>query len=179
MRSNILSRFPLLILVLATSIVGGCKHPSWKQKASHQGTGTPYGETSIRPLNDSDIPEGERPHLSGDWQSGQFPAVYFDYDSAMISPEELPKLKSIADHLKDHYGNLVIEGHCDERGTTEYNRALGERRALAAREQLVHLGVAANRISTISYGEDRPADFGHDGAAWSKNRRCEFMIVNY
>jgi peptidoglycan-associated lipoprotein len=71
-----------------------------------------------------------------------------------------------------------VEGHCDERGTAEFNRALGERRALAAREELVKQGADGSRITTISYGSDRPADMGHDEAAWSKNRRCEFVVVN-
>jgi peptidoglycan-associated lipoprotein len=70
-----------------------------------------------------------------------------------------------------------VEGHCDERGTAEYNRALGERRAGAAREELVRMGVEAERITTISYGKDRPADPGHDEASWAKNRRCEFSAI--
>jgi peptidoglycan-associated lipoprotein len=73
---------------------------------------------------------------------------------------------------------LRIEGHCDERGTEEYNRALGERRALAAREYLVlQKGLDASLVDTISYGEDRPADTGHNEAAWSKNRRDEFILL--
>ena len=72
---------------------------------------------------------------------------------------------------------LLIEGHCDERGTEEYNRSLGERRALAVREYLVRLGIQASRIRTISYGFDRPVDNGHNEAAWSKNRRDEFIVL--
>jgi peptidoglycan-associated lipoprotein len=84
----------------------------------------------------------------------------------------------VADWMKSNPGKkLVVEGYCDERGTAEYNRALGERRAQAAREELVHMGVDPSRISTSSYGSDRPADPGHDEAAWAKNRRCEFAIV--
>jgi peptidoglycan-associated lipoprotein len=72
---------------------------------------------------------------------------------------------------------LIIEGHCDERGTAEYNRALGERRALAAREELARKGVANGRMSTVSYGKDQPVDPSHDDTAWSRNRRCEFVIA--
>ena len=109
---------------------------------------------------------------------GQFAPVLFDYDSARIRPSEVSKLETVAAYVKSNPGKLVIEGHCDERGTAEYNRALGERRALAAREELVKLGVDSSRMSTISYGKDRPAEMGHDEAAWAKNRRCEFVVVN-
>ena len=73
---------------------------------------------------------------------------------------------------------LLIEGNCDERGTEEYNRALGERRALAAREALAKRGVSPERIRTISYGKDKPTDPGHDDAAWSKNRRADFVLLH-
>jgi peptidoglycan-associated lipoprotein len=108
---------------------------------------------------------------------GQFAAVLFDYDSARIRPSEEPKLEAVAAYLKANPGKLVVEGHCDERGTAEYNRALGERRAIAARDELVKLGTDASRMTTISYGKDRPADPGHDEGAWAKNRRCEFVVV--
>ena len=109
---------------------------------------------------------------------GQFASVYFDFDSAKIRPSEVSKLEAVASRLKSNPNTkLVVEGHCDERGTAEYNRALGERRAQAAREKLVALGVDASRITTISYGKDKPADPGHDEAAWAKNRRCEFAVV--
>jgi peptidoglycan-associated lipoprotein len=111
-------------------------------------------------------------------EHGQFAAVLFDYDSARIRPSEDSKLEAVAAYLKANPGKLVIEGHCDERGTAEYNRALGERRALAARDALVKLGVDASRMSTISYGKDRPVDPGHDETAWAKNRRCEFVVVS-
>jgi peptidoglycan-associated lipoprotein len=115
---------------------------------------------------------------AGGLQHGQFAAVLFDYDSARIRPSEISKLEAVAAYLRSNPGKLVIEGHCDERGTAEYNRALGERRALAARDELVKLGIEASRMSTISYGKDRPVDMGHDEAAWAKNRRCEFVVVS-
>lgn len=101
--------------------------------------------------------------------------IYFEFDRATLRKSEMGKLAVVAEHLKSNPGDaLLIEGHCDERGTEEYNRSLGERRALAAREYIVNLGVQADRIRTLSYGEDHPAVDGHDEAAWSKNRRCEF-----
>jgi peptidoglycan-associated lipoprotein len=74
--------------------------------------------------------------------------------------------------------DVLIEGHCDERGTVEYNLALGERRARSARDYMVSLGVSADRIQIISYGKERPVDFGHNEAAWAKNRRAEFSVTN-
>lgn len=105
--------------------------------------------------------------------------VYFDYDSSTIKSSEESKLASVASALKsDSSAKLLIEGNCDERGTEEYNRSLGERRALAAREALANAGVDAGRVATRSYGEDRPADHGHDQAAWAKNRRDEFVLLH-
>jgi peptidoglycan-associated lipoprotein len=81
--------------------------------------------------------------------------------------------------LKGHPGQaLRIEGNCDERGTEEYNRSLGERRALAVREELIRLGIDPTRADTISYGKDRPADPGHDESAWKKNRRDDFIVLS-
>lgn len=104
--------------------------------------------------------------------------VHFAFDSSVIRPEEKSKIAAVADYLKSNPADAVkIEGHCDERGTEEYNRALGERRALALRESVVGLGIDADRVDTISYGKDRPADPGHDESAWKANRRGEFILL--
>lgn len=104
--------------------------------------------------------------------------VYFDFDRSNVRPSERSKVEDVAGFLKGNLSNkLLIEGHCDERGTEEYNRALGERRALAIREYLANLGIGPERVRTLSYGEDRPAVDGHDEAAWSKNRRGEFILL--
>jgi len=103
--------------------------------------------------------------------------VYFDFDSSTIKSSEKKKVANVADYLKKNPGNgLEVEGHCDERGTDGYNRSLGERRALALREELARLGVDAMMIDTVSYGKDQPAVQGHDEAAWKKNRRGEFLL---
>jgi len=105
--------------------------------------------------------------------------VYFDYDSSAIRSGEQSKIAAVASALKsDPSAKLLIEGNCDERGTEEYNRSLGERRALSAREALANQGVDAGRIATRSYGEDRPADPAHNQAAWEKNRRDEFVLLH-
>jgi len=105
--------------------------------------------------------------------------IHFAFDSAAIKSGEKANLQSVADALKsDANAKLLIEGNCDDRGTEEYNRSLGERRALAAREALAKLGVSPDRIRTISYGKDKPADPGHDEAAWAKNRRDDFVLLH-
>ena len=103
--------------------------------------------------------------------------VYFDYNSPDLRAQYRPVLEKKAAWLKSHPEySLKIEGHCDERGTAEYNLALGERRAKVVMSYLVSLGVSPGRISTISYGEERPNASGHDERAWAKNRRAEFRL---
>jgi peptidoglycan-associated lipoprotein len=105
--------------------------------------------------------------------------VYFDYDSAAIKGSEESKLAAVASALKsDSSADLLIEGNCDERGTEEYNRALGERRALSSREALANAGIDASRVATRSYGQDRPADPGHTESSWRQNRRDEFVLLH-
>lgn len=103
--------------------------------------------------------------------------IHFAFDSSELSQQAQDLLKSKAKILKENSGvGLVIEGHCDERGTDEYNMALGERRARAAYEYLILLGVDADRMDLVSYGEERPLVEGHKEKAWAKNRRDEFKI---
>ena len=105
--------------------------------------------------------------------------IHFDFDSAAIKASEKSSLEAVAAALKsDASAKLLIEGYCDERGTEEYNRSLGERRALAAREALAKDGVDPSRIRTISYGKDKPADPANNEAAWTKNRRDEFVLLH-
>ena len=127
----------------------------------------------------SGIPQGPgHPGWPEDAETLKADTVYFDYDSSVIKPSEKTKVGAVADYLKSNSANAVkIEGHCDERGTEEYNRSLGERRALALREELVGLGTDATRVDTISYGKDRPASPGHDEAAWKQNRRGVFIVL--
>jgi len=102
--------------------------------------------------------------------------VFFDYDSAVLSSAAQDVLKNKSIILGKYSGVAVtIEGHCDERGTNEYNLALGERRAESAKSFLVNLGVNPSRLKTISYGEEKPVDAGHEEGAWSKNRRAHFV----
>jgi peptidoglycan-associated lipoprotein len=172
MRSKLLAQ--TLILAIATSSLTGCawwnKHVLRKKDPAVVGGPGAIGGTPI------DSKPGERPELVGEGGHGDFTAVLFDYDSAKIRPSEFSKLETIASALKSNGKKLIVEGHTDERGTAEYNRALGEKRALSARQALVSLGIAATRISTVSYGKDRPVEASHDDTAWSRNRRCEFVL---
>jgi len=102
--------------------------------------------------------------------------IYFDYDKSEIKPEAREILNQNAAFLREHPNiDLLVEGHCDERGTNEYNLALGQRRADRAMEFLINLGIEPSRIITKSWGEERPADLGHDESAWRWNRRAEFV----
>ena len=105
-------------------------------------------------------------------------STYFDFDKSFIKLEYRPTLHEKAAFLKDYPDMRArIEGNCDERGTNEYNLALGERRANSAKNFLVSLGIAADRIEIISYGEERPRALGHNEAAWSQNRRDDFVLI--
>jgi len=104
--------------------------------------------------------------------------IYFDFDRATLTKEAREMLARKAAFLKGNVQlKVLIEGHCDERGTIEYNLALGERRARASAEYLRNLGVDSTRIDTVSYGKERPLDPGHTEEAWAKNRRAQFVIA--
>lgn len=102
--------------------------------------------------------------------------IFFDFDSSLVRDESMPMIRAHAEYLAANSGaSFTLEGHADERGTREYNIALGEKRADAVRRILMANGVAAGQIKIISYGEERPAAFGHNEEAWSRNRRAELM----
>ncbi len=103
-------------------------------------------------------------------------AIFFDFDSANIRQDARPTLQQIGEQLAHSNKSIRIEGNCDERGTTEYNLALGDRRAHDAKQYLERLGVSGKHISVVSYGSERPKDPGHDEAAWAKNRRDDFVV---
>ena len=116
--------------------------------------------------------------LRDEIQMFEYEKIYFDFDNSELKPEARAVLKKKAQWLRTNSQfALRIEGHCDERGTNEYNLALGERRANAALKFLNALGISTHKMSTISYGEERAADQGHNEGAWSKNRRDEFKLT--
>jgi peptidoglycan-associated lipoprotein len=105
-------------------------------------------------------------------------SVYFDFDRSFVRPEYRAVLAKKVEFLREfpEY-NLRIEGNCDERGTNEYNLALGDRRADSAKSYLISLGISPERIETISYGEERPLAVGHNEGSWSQNRRDDFVLM--
>jgi peptidoglycan-associated lipoprotein len=111
--------------------------------------------------------------------TGKLQPVFYDYNKSDIRDDQVAALQNNAAVLKQNpQANVLIEGHCDERGTEEYNQALGDRRATAAKDYLVSLGIAENRVRTISYGETRPFAQGHNEDAWRQNRRAQFVAVS-
>lgn len=105
------------------------------------------------------------------------PSVYFDFDKFDVKSQYQPNVKAFADYLKaDTAAKLVVEGNADERGTTEYNLALGQKRAAAVRKSLGAMGVPANRVEAISNGEEKPRAKGHDEADWTENRRADMVL---
>ena len=129
------------------------------------------------PLESQPIEESmEAASLEGRTSNGLLP-VYFDFDKSSIRADQEPRMVVNAAFMKSNSALKVsIEGNCDERGTNEYNMALGERRAMSAKKYLVNLGVDEGRVNTISYGEEQPINFGHDELSWSQNRRGDFVI---
>jgi peptidoglycan-associated lipoprotein len=104
--------------------------------------------------------------------------VYFDFDRSTIRSSEQSKIELVSEHLKNNSTHKVkLEGHCDERGTEGYNLSLGDRRAQSVRDYLINLGISADRVGTTSWGELRPAQMGQNEAAWSANRRVEFVLL--
>jgi peptidoglycan-associated lipoprotein len=160
-----------------SGIVGGGDNP---------GT-LPGGQLQPEPVPQSGNPPGPIATADG-WNLGDMNqdraalaanTVHFAYDSSAIKKSEQSNLQAVGAALSaDASAKLLIEGHCDERGTEEYNRSLGERRALALREALAKMGIDPMRIRTISYGKDKPVDPASTAEAWAKNRRGEFVLLH-
>ena len=130
-------------------------------------TSTPLGERF----------EGGANFFSDSVVKDQFSPVYFAFDSYQVSPTESPKIQKVVSAVKDSGKKLIVAGFTDERGTQEYNRGLGERRAQAVRQSLIDAGVAADNIQTVSFGSEMPANPASTDAAWAQNRRAEFGVV--
>ena len=162
-------------LLLVGTILAGCQQTAKVIPPSN----TPV-EQPLPPVDTTPTPTPmEKPMATGPVDDQGNPVgntIYFEYDSAVIASGDVTLLGYHAKYLKDAAGkNVLVEGHCDERGTREYNLALGERRAGSVKEVLVGDGVEASRLETVSFGEEKPADAGHDDGAWSKNRRGELI----
>ena len=162
-------RFKVLSMFAAVLLLAACETAS-DQSANTAGQGGATGQggagTTVRPGSQEDLVAnvGDR--------------VFFDFDKSDLKPEARRTIERWSAWLKQYPNvTVTIEGHCDERGTREYNIALGERRAASAKNFLTSLGIDARRVATISYGKERPAVVGSNEAAWSQNRRG-VMVVN-
>ena len=115
--------------------------------------------------------------LGGNVSKGQFQPVQFGFDSFEVSGAEMGKVQAVADFMRSGKQDVIIAGFTDDRGTEEYNRGLGERRALAVREALIAQGISGGRVQTVSFGEEMPVNSGSGEAAWAANRRAEFGVI--
>lgn len=130
------------------------------------------------PIADAESARRIRPLTGAQEITGMLKTVYFDYDKSNIRDDQRPELDKNAEILLANPNiNVLLEGHCDERGTVEYNFALGGRRATAIKDYLTKKGIAENRLATLSKGEEEPMDPGHTDEAWAKNRRVEFIGI--
>ena len=131
----------------------------------------------VQPMRDESTRAEDFSVNDASGEGGPLADVFFAYDQAQLSDTARGILERHALWLQNHRGaKVMIEGHCDERGTTDYNLALGEQRARATRDYLVSLGVAGDRLQTVSYGKERPLDPASNEAAWAKNRRAHFLV---
>jgi peptidoglycan-associated lipoprotein len=161
-------RFALAIAATLVALAACSHEQQMKQK--------PAVVSAAPPAPAPPPPKAEPPVAQEDTaKNKEDDAIYFDFDSALLRDEAHPILQRVAESVRRN-GSVRIEGNCDEVGTVEYNLALGEHRARAAKEYLVHLGVAPTKIATVTYGAQRPRDPGHDDAAHAKNRRDDFVL---
>ena len=165
--------------------VAGCKYDKAGKGSGADGVSDIEGQdisaedasSSLQSGSLSGVTEGKFEDLYTKCTDVEFMPVYFGFDSTVVPGGELGKIETVAAHLAERTDRVVVvEGNCDERGSSEYNMSLGENRSIIVRNYLVQNGIAADRIQTRSYGAERPAVDGHDESAWSRNRRAEFVI---
>ena len=164
-----IKRLMVLATILSLVALAGCGGKKAVEPTPETAPAAPVEEPAEQPVETpTEAPADVSPISLSD--------VYFDFDKYSLTSEAKSTLEANAREMKRvDSANITIEGHCDERGTKAYNLALGEKRAGAAKDYLVSLGVTASRITTISYGKERPFDPGHDESAWAKNRRGHFV----
>ena len=187
-------KFSMRLAVFAVALsfaVSGCKYSSLNNgKGAGAGAGAGLGAAEGAEVSTTGLDEAQDGDLSDAGVGGrpfeeyctrctdvEFAPVYFGFDSTVVPQGEIGKIDAVAQHLADNANRVVVvEGNCDERGSNEYNMALGENRAGIIRNYLVQSGIDASRIQTRSYGEEKPAVDGHDEGAWAMNRRGDFAI---
>jgi len=177
MKTMQILKLALVVLFLVSGIVGCASTPP----PSEEGTISQADmsqQADVKPAADAGQDTMKSETVPSHMDLAGMGNIYFDFDQFTLSAEARKTLADNAKYLKANSGTqVVVEGHCDERGSDEYNLALGESRALAAKNYLVSLGVSAKQLSVISYGEEKPAAMGSNEEAWAKNRRAEFKAV--
>ena len=178
-------KWAVLALSVAALVATGCAK---KQTVKSEGTQGAPGAASAPSVGEAPVKEAPPPpgQLASTAEAGvavteekpsQFDDVRFDFDKSELTEDGRRTSQAVADYMKKHpKATLQIEGHCDERGTAEYNMALGERRATAVMTYLGSLGVPKAALSTVSFGKEKPLDPGHNDGAWAKNRRAHFVL---
>lgn len=176
-----MKHFILALMVMAL-IVTGCAQKQ-VQTAPPVTTGTTtdrmLSEEEKRRIAEEELARAERDRLLREQErmAGILKDVLFDFDSYAISNTELPKIEGVSVYMKQERGvKMVVEGHCDERGTVDYNLALGQKRAESVKSYLIKFGIEPSRVRTISYGKELPLEAGKTEEAWAKNRRAHFTI---
>ena len=164
------------IFILILFLCAGCRnHPGGGSAIDPQNNSKEL-EVDDRKNGQEPIPLDDQDLNARNPRSTVLNPVFFSYDEFRIEEDQVPVLQTNAATMSDSLtANFTVEGHCDERGTEEYNLALGDRRAKAAKDYLVSLGIDSKRIHTISYGESHPFENGHDEASWRLNRRAQFV----
>ena len=169
-RSPKIATLALAGALLALLVAFGCASRKQVSTTVPESTPPPVTETAPPPPTETAPP----PPVEEETRTALQDA-FFDFDDASLRDDAKNALENNSKYLEKKTGSVVIEGHCDERGSVEYNIALGEKRARAAKDFMVSYGVSASRITTISYGKERPFDQGHSEDAWAKNRRAHFV----
>jgi peptidoglycan-associated lipoprotein len=165
---------PLTAILLTLAVAPGCSSRKQVSGGAEPPEPPSSTETESPPVETPPSP----PTTPGGDETAQanLQDAYFDYDDASLRDDAKASLEHNAKYMESHSGvSVVVEGHCDERGSVEYNLALGEKRARAAKEYLTTYGINGSRITTISYGKERPFDPGHTEEAWARNRRAHFV----
>ena len=180
MRKSYFSIFAVMVIVLAF-IIGGCAKKAQPEKVEIdvvevKPAPAPVPAPAPAPVVQTQAP---MPNLDDEIKAFQEKIVYFDFDKFDLKPESQETLNQQANFLKANQSIVVqVAGNCDERGTVEYNLALGEKRAKASQDYLLSLGVTKERISIISYGKEKPVDPGKNEEAWAKNRNDQFIVIS-
>ena len=177
----------VLMVLLALAMIGSTGCLKKKKKGTGLDPNAPFGDQVIVGYNPDGTPiygsAADAAALAGRTEgaeiaASQFESVRFDYDSPQLNPSEQGKIDAVVAYLQQNpTQGVIVEGHCDERGSNEYNLALGERRSLAIRAAMISAGIDGARVQTRSYGEERAVAFGHDDSSWRLNRRAEFVLT--